>query len=715
MKRRDFLSATGAILGTLGLSQSQLLGWQQALADPSRRKLALLIGINQYPASVLGKNLKPLRGCGTDVELQRHLLVYRFGFDPNNIVTLVDAQATQVGILSALYQLTQTSSANDFVVVHFSGCGGQVMLGDQQIKTWVPVDGHWPTAAEPLSRDVPVSWVKQILARLKTKQIFTVVDAGYSQLEEPLSGGYRSRSRQGMPTVEAMRLPTTLAEEVLADLGKVQAAAEPAFFPGDVLMAARDGQPVIERQWPDFGAGLFTYGLTRYLWAAQLPAQLSATMRGAQEAILPLVPNQTPYWTTQTADEHAVYGEGNDASLDAVVTAVEGRSATLWLGGLPPDVVQYSERFGFSPQADDGAASIVMRSQSGLTGRLQLTDEATWSVGQPLYEVMRVLPRNISLVVALDGNLERIERVDATSALAALSFVEATDDARPADCMLGKFQPAPGDDNDLETKVVPVVKQGYGLFTPTHNLVVGTLAKQDEAVKMAVGRLAPKLKTMLAMKLLRLSENQASSQLAVRLNLLLAGETEKLVLQQETRRASGQASKSRVADAVSRQNRPVEFSKGAQVRYQALNFGDAPVYTVLLGFDARDRMLAFCPPSDGQPYSLESLQAALTLEPGNALNLPVGQNTWVVDDSEGRVETYLVCSSTPLTRCWQELLSMADAVSNQRVTLENNALPLIQALLHDLSRDAHKEEAAPDSYALDTTQWATIGCHYSIV
>ncbi len=715
MKRRDFLSATGAILGALGLSQSQLLGWQQALADPSRRKLALLIGINQYPASVLGKHLKPLRGCVTDVQLQRQLLVHRFGFDPNNIVTLVDAQATQVGILSALYQLVQTSSANDFVVVHFSGCGGQVMLGDKQIKTWVPVDGYWPTAAEPLSRDVPVSWVKQILARLKTKQIFTVVDAGYSQPDELLSGGYRSRSRWGMPKVEAMRIPTTLSEDVLADLGKVQTATEPAFFPGDVLMAARDGQPVIERQWPDFGAGLFTYGLTRYLWTAPLPAKLSATMRGAQESILPLVPNQTPYWTTQTADEHAVYGDADAASLDAVVTAVEGRSATLWLGGLPAAVVQYSERLGFAPQPDDGDASIVMRSQSGLSGRLKLTDGAAWSVGQPLYEVMRVLPRDIALVVALDADLQRIERVDATSALAALSFVESTDDAQPADCMLGKFQSDPGADDDLEPKTVPAVKQGYGLFTPTHNLVVGTLAKQDEAVKMAVGRLTPKLKTMLAMKLLRLSENQASSHLAVRLNLLLAGETEKLVLQQETRRASGKASKSRLADAVSRQNRPVEFSKGTKVRYQALNFGAAPVYTVLLGFDARDRMLAFFPPSDGQPYSMESLQTALTLEPGTATNLPAGQNTWVVDDPEGRVETYLVCSSSPLTHCWQELLSVANAVSNQRVTLENNSLPLIQALLHDLSSDADKEESSVDSYTLNTAQWATIGCHYSIV
>ncbi|MBE9065363.1 caspase family protein [Leptolyngbya cf. ectocarpi LEGE 11479] len=705
MKRREFLSATGAIVGGLGLSQSRLLGWQQALADPSRRKLALLIGINQYPNATLGQGLKSLQGCLTDIELQRQLLLHRFGFDASNLVTLVDGQATQSAILEALYQLTQTASANDCVVVHFSGYGGQVEIAGKRIKTWVPVDGYLPTATESMSRDVPVSWVKQILARLKTKQLFTVIDAGYSRPDVPLSSGYNSRARWHMPVVEAFHFPD-VSDALAADVSKVQTSTEPAFFPGDLLMAARDGQPVIERQWTDFGAGLFTYGLTRYLWAAQLPTKLSAAMRGAQESLLPIVPNQTPSWTTQTADEHTLYGDTDLPCLDAVLTSVEGRSANLWLGGLPADVVQYSERFSFGRQPDGDASPVVMRSQSGLTGRFKLPDGETWPVGQPLYEVMRVLPKTLPLTVSIDSNLERIERVDATSALAALSFVESTDDSRPADCMLGKFQTDEASDSDT-----PTATQVYGLFTPTRALISGSLAKQDEAVKMAVSRLSPKLETILAMKLLRLSENQASSHLAIRLNLLVVGETEKLAVQQETRRATGQASKSRLADAVSRQNYPVEFSKGVQVRYQALNFGADPVYVMLLGFDARDRMLAFFPPSDGQPYSMESLQAAMTLAPGTALSLP-NQNTWVVDDTEGRVETYLVCSTSPLLNCWQELLSVANSASNQRVTLGENALPLVQALLKDLSSHAAADDAG--SYTLHTAHWATLGCHYRI-
>ena len=677
MKRREFLSATGVILGGLGLSQFQLLGWPQALADTARRKRALLIGINQYPSAVVGGDGQVLHGCVTDVELQRQLLIHRFGFSPDDVVTLIDSQATQAAILEALYQLAYTSAANDCVVVHFSGYGAQVMVQGKPVKTWVPVDGTLPTAASPTSKDVPVPWVKQILSKLKTKQVFTIVDAGYSQPGQSLSSGYYCRNRGIVPTVEEIEL-LNVSAEVAAEVAKVQSSSEPAFFPGDLLLASRDGQPVIERQWNNFGAGLFTYALTRYLWSAQLPTRLSGAMRGAQELILPLAPNQTPYWTTQTADEHTLYGEEtNLPSLDAVVTAVEGRSVSLWLGGLPADVVQYGERFGLASAADDDSTVILARSQSGLMGRLKLPEGEKWSVGQPLYEVVRVLPKALPLIVSIDSDLERIERVDATSALAALSFVDSTEDTRPADCMLGKV-PADATDSGASKATA---KQIYGLFTPTYDLIAGSLAKQDEAVKMAVSRVTPKLKTMLAMKMLRLSENQASSHLSVRLNLLTAGgETDKLVLQRETRRAAGQSAKSRLADAVSRQNYPVELSKGAQVRYQALNFGDVPVYSVLLGFDAHDRMMAFFPSSAGEPYTLETLQAALTLAPGTA-NLMPKQNTWVVDDSAGRVETYLVCSSRPLTNCWQQLLSLANTTSNQRVPLGDRALSLVNALL----------------------------------
>ena len=100
-KRRHFLQGAGAALATIGLSQLQLTRqadrYAQVLAQPTRRKLALLVGINQYQ----GRGLEPLEGPENDVDLQYQLLVHRFGFHPDDILTLTNAEATRSGILEA--------------------------------------------------------------------------------------------------------------------------------------------------------------------------------------------------------------------------------------------------------------------------------------------------------------------------------------------------------------------------------------------------------------------------------------------------------------------------------------------------------------------------------------------------------------------------------------------------------------------------------------
>ena len=91
-KRREFLQRMGWLLAALGISETGF--WQlsdrysQALAQPTGRKLALLVGINDYPE-------KPLKGCVTDVELQRKLLIYKYGFQPEDILSLTDKEATR--------------------------------------------------------------------------------------------------------------------------------------------------------------------------------------------------------------------------------------------------------------------------------------------------------------------------------------------------------------------------------------------------------------------------------------------------------------------------------------------------------------------------------------------------------------------------------------------------------------------------------------------
>lgn len=89
--RRHFLQFASAALATLGIHplifQRQARRYGQALAESTPRKLALLVGINSYAD-------QPLQGCVNDTELQRQLLIHRFGFNPQYIYVLTDGDAT---------------------------------------------------------------------------------------------------------------------------------------------------------------------------------------------------------------------------------------------------------------------------------------------------------------------------------------------------------------------------------------------------------------------------------------------------------------------------------------------------------------------------------------------------------------------------------------------------------------------------------------------
>lgn len=89
------------------------------MAD-NRRRDALVIGIDSYPAS-------PLRGCVRDAEeIAAALSLEQYGFD---CTVIGNKQATRTGILEALGSLAYSEEAGSFLLVYFAG-HGQV-LGNQ--------------------------------------------------------------------------------------------------------------------------------------------------------------------------------------------------------------------------------------------------------------------------------------------------------------------------------------------------------------------------------------------------------------------------------------------------------------------------------------------------------------------------------------------------------------------------------------------------------
>ncbi|MEN8444458.1 MAG: hypothetical protein ABG776_05530, partial [Cyanobacteria bacterium J06555_13] len=345
-----------------------------------------------------------------------------------------------------------------------------------------------------------------------------------------------------------------------------------------------------------------------------------------------------------------------------------------------------------------------------------------------------VLPKSIDLVVALDSRLERIERVDATSALSTLAFVTSTSDTDlPADCLLAKLLSA-GEETltaslsprkmaqaqpEITTEVTPdnpvetQGKSGYGLFSLTRSPIPDTLAAQDEAIKPAISRLAPKLQSLLALKMLRLSENRAASKLPVRVSLEMVSPETKVLISRQT----FQSSTTTQQNGLTREGFSPEVPVGSRVRYTIVNDGDVPLYYTLVNVDPRERLSAFCPVAE-VPAPAAEVEAtetttvevtAAAIAPGSAIAIPSSDLDWAVEAPTGPVETYVVCSTKPLTKTFNTLVTAANS-GGQRINPLPEPLTVIEAILSDISTGE-----STDAYTLDVAQWATLNFTYQAV
>jgi len=105
-------------------------------------KRALLIGINY-----VGLSCPQLNGCIDDIENMQELLVSHFGYDASAIVMLrddvkaQDTLPTHQNILENLKQLSEISSDNDELWIHYSGHGSLVSIDATHTRDVIlPVD-----------------------------------------------------------------------------------------------------------------------------------------------------------------------------------------------------------------------------------------------------------------------------------------------------------------------------------------------------------------------------------------------------------------------------------------------------------------------------------------------------------------------------------------------------------------------------------------------
>jgi len=345
--RRHFLQSISAACVMTGLHQAHILQQQKILAQPTSRKLALIIGINDYPYA-------PLHGCVNDAILQRQLLIHRFGFNPRDVVMLLNQKATRQGILDAVEEhLIKQAQLGDVVVIHFSGHGSLVddpdsiytypHIGEGLAGTLVPIDADLPTEANKgeVVADIMGHTLFLLMSAIQTENLTVVLDSCHSGAS---TRDRRVRAREGGKTIAISPQEKAYQERWL---GRFDWSREEfvqryrqGIAKGVVLAATQVDQLAIDEQFNGFVSGAFSYRLMQYLWQ-----QNSTPDRAIAE-----VQRQIPEDHFQKPKLEVALGSNNGqrpfyfvdnpkATGHALVIDQQGDRAKLLLVGVDPGTV----------------------------------------------------------------------------------------------------------------------------------------------------------------------------------------------------------------------------------------------------------------------------------------------------------------------------------------------------------------------------------------
>ena len=685
--RREFVQQTGWGLLTLAISQGTLNRHLAALAAPNPRKLALLVGIDQY-----GANIPPLHGCLTDVELQKDLLRYRFGFQDADIVTLTGQQASGEAIKSAfLEHLIAQARLGDVVIFHFSGYGS---LGDRK-EVFITADG----AENALIKENIL-----LMARcLATDKFSLIFDSSHLPQPQPYLGNLRIRSYSRTIT-DPNPAELTFAADIKTRFNLKNKPSN-----GVILAAAKPEQIALELSGNSPNAGLFTYDLTQYLWqvspsptiAIAFPhlRHLVASHSSQQQQPAILTGNQN-----NSAPPYHIQPEKSRGGAAIVTNLIDERTLEVNLVGLPLEIL---ENYGINSclsfiEANGEEISLQILSRQGLKAKAQLLSAtASLEIGQILEEKLRVFPSQIGLIVGLDSNLTRIERVDATSTFASLPDVAAVVNIgeQTVDCLLSRV-------GGEETG-------NYQLLSPNGSLIIGSLGAANEAIKSGIKRLQSQLETLLACKLWHLLINQESSGLAVIVTLESLDQT--YISTVPTQKIAG-------SRGTNTAKNDLILPVGTEIRYQIENQEEQPLYALILVLNSDRQPLLYCSHSENPDnFSNSSPLAPFVVAAKTKATIPNDrQGHWKISQPKGIRENILILSRHPFPKTLT-LLNATQSLKGEATPLLTltNPLEIARAFWSDLKLDLglkmDSSGSVIDEYAFDLGTWSGFRFIYQVI
>jgi Caspase domain/WD domain, G-beta repeat/WD40-like Beta Propeller Repeat len=132
------------------------------------KNFLLVVGINNY------KFWTPLANANKDAKDVKDVLTRRYTFDTQNVFEIYNDDATAKNILAKITEARQKISANDNLLIYFSGHG--FYNAEIEEGFWIPVDAHKGQETEYLPNSTLLKYLKSIPA----KHIFLVADACFS-------------------------------------------------------------------------------------------------------------------------------------------------------------------------------------------------------------------------------------------------------------------------------------------------------------------------------------------------------------------------------------------------------------------------------------------------------------------------------------------------------------------------------------------------------
>ena len=298
-QKQRLVSLAGIVVGLVALVGSSALplvsGAEQASpGEPTPPpRLALLIGVQSYPK--LGPQ-RQLSGSRNDVRLVNTLLVDRFGFRPDEIVTLLDDQATGASIRREMGRLVERLSAISAggpaaqVVFYFSGHGSRVPDQEEGHRdcdeedgldeTLVPYDAEEEGGDQDVRDDELYAFVEAVCSG-GAARVWTVLDCCHS------GTGVR-----GVTTIRRLERNVAPREPTSGEPRKIKPKRLPA--EAVVLSACRASEVEPEYRESDQSYGLLTRFLVQVLRETPEASALSYRMlrqmivdRYQREAVVP--------------------------------------------------------------------------------------------------------------------------------------------------------------------------------------------------------------------------------------------------------------------------------------------------------------------------------------------------------------------------------------------------------------------------------------------